>query len=164
MKSALEVSERTLSEALDSLARFSAAGPGVTRLAYDAAWRDAHRWLRERAASLGLTASFDAAGNLYFHDPGVRPDDPALRVILLGSHLDSVVQGGRFDGAYGAVSGMLIAAELRGQGKLPVVGFVTCEEEESRFRSHLIGARSVLGAVRAEELDSVVDASGVNWR
>ena len=164
MQSALEVSERTLAETLDALAKFTGDGPGVTRLAYDAAWREAHRWLRERAASLGLAATADAAGNLFFHDPAVKPGEPVRTALFVGSHLDSVVHGGRFDGAYGAVSGMLIAAELRGTGKLPVVGFVTCEEEESRFRAHLMGARSVLGNVRAAELDAVVDIAGVSWR
>src|SRR5262249_38291466 len=72
--------------------------------------------------------------------------------------------GGSLDGAYGAVAGMLIAAELRGEGSLPGVGFVTCEEEESRFHAHLMGARSVLGKVRAEELDGLVDAAGVPGR
>ncbi|HEY2954777.1 MAG TPA: Zn-dependent hydrolase [Candidatus Eisenbacteria bacterium] len=162
MHAATEVSERTLADTLDALARFTAAGPGVTRLAYDAAWQSAHRWLRERAASLGLASTFDAAGNLYFHDPAVKPG--AQPAVFVGSHLDSVVHGGRFDGAYGTVTGLLVAAELRGAGRRPVVGFVTCEEEESRFRAHLMGARTVLGSVRAEELDAVVDAAGVSWR
>jgi hypothetical protein len=59
---------------------------------------------------------------------------------------------------------MLIAAELRGTGKLPVVGFVTFEEEGSRFPRMLLGARSVLGKVKADELDQVKDAAGVSWR
>ena len=164
MQSALEVTERTLAEMLEGLAKFTGDGPGVTRLAYDAAWREAHRWLRERAASLGLAATADAAGNLFFHDPALKPGEPAPPALFVGSHLDSVVHGGRFDGAYGAVSGMLIAAELGGTGQLPVVGFATCEEEESRFRAHLMGARSVLGNVRAAELDAVVDIAGVSWR
>ena len=117
MQSAVEITERTLAETLDGLARFTGEGPGVTRLAYDAAWRDAHRWLRERAASLGLAATADAAGNLFFHDPALKPGADAPPALFVGSHLDSVVDGGRFDGAYGAVSGMLIAAELRGVGR-----------------------------------------------
>jgi len=162
MESAVAVTARTLEETLEGLARFTGEGPGVTRLVYDAAWRNAHRWLRERGAALGLAAIPDAAGNLYFHDRAVKPGDaPAL---FVGSHMDSVVHGGRFDGAYGAVAGMLIAAELRGAGKLPVVGFVTCEEEESRFRAHLMGARSMLGRVKTEELDAVKDNAGITWR
>ncbi len=164
MKADVEITERMLSETLEGLARFTGNGPGVTRLAYDEAWRGAHRWMRERAVALGLAATSDAAGNLYFHDPALKPGAAAPPVLFVGSHLDSVVHGGRYDGAYGAVCGMLIASELRGAGRLPVVGFVTCEEEESRFRAHLMGARSVLGKVRAEELDVVVDGAGVSWR
>ena len=164
MPVAAEITERTLSETLEALAGFTADGPGVTRLAYDAAWQGAHRWLRERAATLGLAATVDAAGNLYFHDPSLKPGDDGRPVLLIGSHLDSVVHGGRYDGAYGAVSGLLIAAELRGAGKIPVVGYVTCEEEGSRFRAPLMGARTVLGSVAAGELDAMVDSAGVSWR
>jgi allantoate deiminase len=163
MPSTMEVTERSLSETLEALARFSGAGPGVTRIAYDAAWREAHRWLRKRATALGLAAYPDAAGNLFFHDPALEPGADT-RALFVGSHLDSVVHGGRYDGAYGTVSGMLIAAELRGTGKLPVVGFVTFEEEGSRFPGMLLGARSVLGKVKADELDQVKDAAGVSWR
>jgi allantoate deiminase len=164
MTPAREVSARTLADALDSLASFSAAGPGVTRLAYDRAWLDAHRWLRERAAALDLTATPDAAGNLFFHDAAVVPGPSSPPALLVGSHLDSVVGGGRFDGAYGALAGLLIAAELRGSGRIPVVGFVTCEEEGSRFSAHMVGARSLLGSARAAELDEVKDATGTTWR
>jgi allantoate deiminase len=163
MPTAVEVTERTLAESLETLARFSDGGPGVTRLAYDRHWCDAHRWLRERAAAFGLSARFDSAGNLFFHDPALDSDGPPPPVLMVGSHLDSVVQGGRFDGAYGAVAGLLIAAELRGTGKLPVVGFVTCEEEESRFHAHMMGARSLLGLARSEELAAVTDGGGIAW-
>ena len=81
MESAVAVTARTLEETLEGLARFTGEGPGVTRLVYDAAWRNAHRWLRERGAALGLAAIPDAAGNLYFHDRAVKPGDaPALFV------------------------------------------------------------------------------------
>ena len=164
MSGTVAVTERTLAEALEALARFSGAGPGVTRLAYDESWLDAQRWLRDQAATLGLAATPDAAGNLFLHDPAVAPG-PDARALFVGSHLDSVVHGGRYDGAFGAVSGMLIAAELRGTGKLPVICLITCEEEGSRFRNaHMMGARSALGMVKARELDEVVDNAGVTWR
>ena len=164
MPSAAEITESTLAEALEELARFSAEGPGVTRLAYDAKWMDAHRWMRGRAGQLGLAATADAAGNLYFHDPALEPFDDEKPALFVGSHLDSVVHGGRYDGAFGAVSGMLIAAELRGTGGTPVVGFVTCEEEGSRFPAPLMGAHSMLGTALGAQLDAVRDTAGVSWR
>jgi len=151
------------SEWIEGLARFSAAGPGVTRRVYDDAWCDAHAWLRERAVSLGLMASSDGAGNLFFHPPRLAPGDDRP-VLMVGSHLDSVVQGGRYDGAYGALAGLAIAAERIDTPGMPVVGFVTCEEEDSRFHAGFMGARSLLGRVDARELDEATDDAGTTWR
>jgi allantoate deiminase len=156
-------SARDILARLESLARFSGEGPGVTRLTYDAAWCDAHRWLASEAESMGLAARADWAGNLFFHDPGLA-SSPEPRAMLVGSHLDSVVHGGRYDGAYGTIAGLLIAAAHRGRAGLPVVGFVTCEEEDSRFHGGMMGGRSLLGRVEPHELDEVKDASGVTWR
>ncbi len=161
---ASEFTAGDLLERLESLARFSADGPGVTRLAYDAAWCDAHRWLAREAASLGLAATADWAGNLFLHDPALAPGRLQDRVILIGSHLDSVVRGGRYDGAYGTIAGLLVAAASRGEPGVPVVGFVTCEEEDSRFHAGLMGARSLLGQVGRDEIDDVRDGAGVRWR
>jgi len=149
---------------LERLARFGADGPGVTRLTYDDAWCDAHRWLAREADSLGLAATSDWAGNLFFHDPALGPGRTDTPVILIGSHLDSVVRGGRYDGAYGTVAGLVVAAASRGLPGLPVVGFVTCEEEDSRFHGGMMGGRSLLGRVGDAELDAVADRDGVTWR
>jgi len=75
-----------------------------------------------------------------------------------------VRQGGRYDGAYGTVAGLLLAASRLGAAGLPVVGFVTCEEEDSRFHGGMMGARSLLGLVEPAELDDVRDRAGVSWR
>jgi hypothetical protein len=67
------------------LARFGAPGPGVTRLAFDPAWCEAHAWLAAEARSRGLAATPDAAGNLFLHDPALPPG--RRPVFLTGSHL-----------------------------------------------------------------------------
>jgi len=157
-------STRILVDLLEGLSRFTGVTPGVTRLVYDPAWCEAHRWLAEQARDLGLAATRDSAGNLFFHDPALRPGDPSPEVVLTGSHLDTVKHGGALDGAYGAVAGLLTAAEQRGHQGLPVVGFVTCEEEGSRFPEGFLGVRSLLGMYRAEALDRVRDSAGVSWR
>ena len=160
----LEASAALLTEWLAALGTCSAPGQGVTRLAYDPAWCQGQRWLAGKAVELGLAATTDSAGNLYFHSPALQPGDYPRKVLLVGSHLDSVLHGGLYDGAYGSIAGLLLAAESRGNTDMPVVGFVTCEEEESRFRGGLMGARSMLGLVEYRELDSVSDAAGVTWR
>jgi allantoate deiminase len=150
-----------LEDVLRELGRFSAPGPGVTRLAYADAWCDAQCWLADRARALGLAATPDAAGNLFFHPPDLAP---GTRVLLVGSHLDTVLQGGLYDGAFGAVCGLFAAADLRDKGDLPVVGIVTAEEEGSRFSGDMLGSRAVLGRMRLSELDELRDAAGMSWR
>ncbi|HYM82400.1 MAG TPA: Zn-dependent hydrolase [Candidatus Limnocylindria bacterium] len=157
-----EFSVHDLANRLAALSDFGSAGAGVTRLAYDPAWLEAHRWLRDEADRLGLDATSDWAGNLFFHSPDIDPDT-SEPVLLVGSHLDSVVGGGRFDGAFGVVSGLLTAASLQGQPGVPIVGFATAEEEDSRFHGGMMGARSLLGLVSPDELDAVRDADGVSW-
>ncbi len=150
-----------LTDTLVRLGRFSAPGPGVTRLAYDDAWCDAQRWLAEQARELGLAATPDAAGNLFFHPPELAPGS---RVVLVASHLDTVREGGLYDGAFGAVCGLFAAADLAGSGALPVVGMVTAEEEGSRFAGDMLGTRAFLGRVDPAELDATRDAQGTTWR
>ncbi|MEO5987580.1 MAG: Zn-dependent hydrolase [Candidatus Eisenbacteria bacterium] len=144
---------------LDALASFTGPGPGCTRLVYDEHWCDAHRWLRREAESLGLAATCDAIGNLFVHDPAVLPGS---EVILVGSHLDTVLNGGRYDGPYGALAAFQLAAELRGLAR-PVVAFVTCEEEGSRFPAALTGVRGVLGQLIPSQIAELTDADGVRW-
>lgn len=164
MTAAAAFAAKTLETLLESLACFTSGGPGVTRFTYDDAWCDAHRWISEEARVRGLAATPDAAGNLLLHDPALTPGDLSRPVLMVGSHLDSVRHGGKYDGAYGTIAGLMIAARHRGRGGLPVVGFVTCEEEQSRFDAHMMGARSLLGLVAADELDQVRDGHGVSWR
>jgi allantoate deiminase len=161
MPAASDLQPRDVLDRIAALARFTGHGPGVTRLAYDEAWCAAHRWLADEARALGLAATPDWAGNLYLHP---RDVGPGHEVLLVGSHLDSVKQGGRLDGAYGVVAGLHAALTDAASGGLPVVGFVTAEEEGSRFHGCLMGARSMLGRVDDRELDTVLDRAGITWR
>jgi allantoate deiminase len=155
------IEPKEMEDVLVQLGRFSAPGPGVTRLAYDEHWCDAHVWLAGRARSMGLAATPDAAGNLFFHDPAVQP---GTRVVLVGSHLDTVRNGGLYDGAYGLVCGLFAAADLRDKRDLPVVGIVTAEEEGSRFSGDMMGTRAFLGRAPAAEFDALCDETGQSWR
>jgi allantoate deiminase len=159
-----DIRSQDILDRLAKLATFSDGGPGVTRFTYDEAWCAAHRWLAGEAASLGLAATADWAGNLFFHDPALGPGQPDPPVLMVGSHLDSVKHGGHLDGAYGTITGLLLAHANLGQPGLPVVGFVTCEEEDSRFHGGMMGGRSLLGLVEPRELDTVADRAGVTWR
>jgi allantoate deiminase len=158
-----ETAAGALGELLQTLGGFSQGSPGVTRLVYDDAWCDAHLWLAGRARAMGLAATSDALGNLFFHDPSVPPCVPQRPVLMVGSHLDTVSGDGLLDGAYGVLAALRVTAELRDRQALPVVGFATCAGEECRFGQSSPGAQGLLGLVRREELDFAHDCDGVTW-
>src|SRR5690606_35422170 len=86
---------------LEQLARFGADDRGgVTRTSFSVADRQARAWLAERAAEAGLAMRTDGIGNIFLRAPG-QPDGPA---VWTGSHLDSVPNGGAFDGALGSMA------------------------------------------------------------
>ena len=87
----------------DALRERSFDGVGITREAYGPGERMAHAVVRAQADAIGLETRVDPVGNLYMTLPGV---DRAARRVILGSHLDSVPQGGNFDGAAGVLAGL----------------------------------------------------------
>lgn len=94
----------------------------------------------------GLLTQVDAAGNLWGRAPGLNPQAPAL---VLGSHLDTVRDAGRYDGMLGVLASIEALRALHQQGvKLPfpveVVGFA--DEEGTRFGTTLLGSRAVAGS------------------
>ncbi|WP_379132823.1 Zn-dependent hydrolase [Paenibacillus sp. sgz500958] len=146
---------------LDELAAFSSPGPGVTRLLYTEAWSKAQIFLQEKMASVGLETSTDKVGNVYGRLAGIRPEEP---VILTGSHIDTVVNGGKYDGAYGVAAAVIALDNLRqtfGQPlrTLEVVSF--CEEEGSRFPLTFWGSGHVTGLYDGDTGRNSAASSGV---
>ena len=91
----------------DALAQIGATGDGgVNRPALSAAHLEARAWFLARAAAAGLETRVDSAGNHSAILPARSPKHPQTRTLLLGSHLDSVPNGGRFDGALGALAAL----------------------------------------------------------
>lgn len=132
---------------------------GVTRAPYSPEETNVHRRFGEIAETLGLTVTRDAMANTYMTLPG---RDPAAKKILTGSHLDSVKQGGNFDGAAGVVAGLVACAALKDLGiqlhcDFSVMGVRA--EESAWFGVSYIGSRGALGtlpdgALNARRVDS----------
>ncbi|WP_254075413.1 Zn-dependent hydrolase [Paenibacillus tritici] len=146
---------------LDELAAFSAPGPGVTRLLYTPEWCGVQHFLQERMTGLGLEVRMDQVGNVYGRLAGSEASD---KVILTGSHIDTVVNGGRYDGAYGiaaAVTALHYLQATFGQPlrTLEVVSF--CEEEGSRFPLTFWGSGHVTGLYSGSEGLDCADAEGI---
>jgi N-carbamoyl-L-amino-acid hydrolase len=94
----------------DALAAATRRGRGIVRDSYGAGEQAAHDLVRAAASALGLEIAIDAIGNLLMTLPG--RDRSAPRIVI-GSHLDSVPQGGNYDGAAGVVAGLCVLSAMR---------------------------------------------------
>lgn len=129
-------------------------GEGVTRDAYGAGERLAHAIVRAEAEKLGLEISVDVAGNMYMTLPGT---DRAARKIILGSHLDSVREGGNYDGAAGVLAGLAAVAGMKRAGFTPgrdvTVMAIRAEEAGAWFPVSYPGSRMALGLFKPDGLE-----------
>jgi N-carbamoyl-L-amino-acid hydrolase len=137
----------------DELRARSFDGVGVTREAYGEGERMAHALVREAASAIGLGCATDPVGNLYMTLPGA---DRAAPRLLIGSHLDSVAQGGNFDGAAGVLAGLAALAGLKRAGFVPrqdvAVMATRAEEAGAWFATSYPGSRGALGRLSAADL------------
>jgi hydantoinase/carbamoylase family amidase len=122
----------------------SSNGSGVTRLAWSAADLRGRELLAEAVAGDGVTVSTDAVGNLMAEWPGT---DPGLPAVVIGSHIDTVVEAGALDGAYGTVAAFEIVAALREAGEhlRHPVRAVAWANEEGVVAPPFTGSRAVTG-------------------
>ncbi|MBI4279389.1 MAG: Zn-dependent hydrolase [Armatimonadetes bacterium] len=148
---------------LQAFARIGYSADGsINRLAFTRPDLRARQVLMHRLRSLGLAPRVDAFGNVFGRLPGAR--DPELSPVLIGSHLDTVPGGGRFDGSAGVVAALEVAAVLRERG--PVLGRAVeivsfaCEES-SRFGRATLGSGLVAGTWDPGEVLTLRDARGV---
>jgi hydantoinase/carbamoylase family amidase len=137
---------------LEEAARIGAVdGGGVTRIAWSPELQAASEWLCARLEELGLAAEIDPAGNVIG-----RWQAGEGSAVLLGSHLDTVPRGGRYDGALGVLAALDAIRRLRERGlepKRPVWLASFMDEEGTRFRTGLLGSRAFCG----EELSGLAD-------
>ena len=150
-------------ERCDALARCSEQADGLTRVYLSSQQQAANAlvlsWMREA----GMKARLDAAGNVVGRYEGERPGLPCL---MLGSHLDTVRDAGKYDGMLGVVSAIECVGSLAArQRQLPfaveVIGFA--DEEGVRFSATLLGSRAVAGTFDRANLDRI-DAKGKRMR
>jgi len=147
---------------LDRLARCSEPGPGVTRLPFTPEHRTALVVLTDLMEQAGLAVRLDAAGTLIGRLDGPE-GAPAL---LMGSHQDSVREGGAFDGIMGVVLPVLALMKLREDGaSLPfaVEVLAFADEEGVRFPTALMGPRALAGRFDMAALD-LCDRDGISLR
>ena len=97
---------------LDALGYIGATPKGISRVAGSCFDEEAKLQVSEWMQDDGLAVRYDKHNNLIGRLPGLNPDLPP---IVVGSHIDTVVNGGKFDGAYGIIAGLEAAKELQGE-------------------------------------------------
>jgi allantoate deiminase len=134
-------------------------GGGIVRHVYDSAWRTAREQVANWMRDAGLEVREDTVGNLFGRLEGDSP-----RTILTGSHIDTVILGGRYDGGLGILSALAALRALKqhmGRPRKSLEMVALCEEEDSRFHGNFWGTRGILGLIEPGELDALVDEEGV---
>jgi beta-ureidopropionase / N-carbamoyl-L-amino-acid hydrolase len=127
---------------------------GVSRVAYSDADVAARRYISDLMRAAGLDPRVDPAGNIFGRRAGT---DPSLPPILFGSHIDSVPNGGNFDGDLGtlaAVSALEALASANVRTRHPLEMVVWSAEESATFTG-LNGSRIVAGDVKPSDMDRV---------
>jgi N-carbamoyl-L-amino-acid hydrolase len=149
-------------ELFDELSAIGLDAQGATtRLAWTAEAAAAAEWFDRTARRLGLEPETDRNGNRW-----AWAGAPAPGTIVTGSHLDSVREGGRFDGALGVVVG-LIAVHLlarRGDLRAPLAVVSFADEEGGRFDTPTFGSRAMLGSLDVQAILDRRDRDGVPLR
>jgi len=152
---------QTLMERLDEAATLSMPGPGVTRLFCSEEHHQVLELIGDWMHQAGLEASLDASGNLVGRNPRAIAGE---KILILGSHQDTVIEGGKYDGMLGVALPLMALQALKDLGvELPygveVVAFG--DEEGTRFQSTLIGSRALAGTLDDEGL-AARDAEGIS--
>ncbi len=147
----------------DELARHSSQPNGLTRIFLSreqaAVSQVVLGWMRD----VGMSARIDAIGNVVGRYEGTQPGLPAL---VLGSHLDTVRDAGKYDGPLGVVAAIECVRAFHARGRrfdfaIEIYGFA--DEEGVRFGATLLGSRAVAGTFRPANLDTR-DRSGITMR
>ncbi|MDB5614522.1 MAG: Zn-dependent hydrolase [Devosia sp.] len=142
---------------IDALAAITEPGRPWTRRAFTPMFLTGRKWLEKAMQDAGAVTQIDPAGNLIGTIPGRKPE---LGTIMLGSHSDTVPDGGRFDGIAGVVVALEVARALRDQNivldhTLEIVDFLA--EEVSIFGVSCIGSRGISGTRPVEWLARTSD-------
>ncbi|HET8975593.1 MAG TPA: Zn-dependent hydrolase [Solirubrobacterales bacterium] len=150
--------ERAIAD-LRELARRTGGPGGARRVCWSAEWRAARELLTELLAEIDLEPEIDEAGNAWAYLPG---EEGTAAPLALGSHLDSVPEGGWLDGPLGVMAGLAVLRAWAESGRRPprTLVLVDWADEEGAFGRSLMGSAAATGTFRPEELASATARDG----
>jgi allantoate deiminase len=148
---------------IEKLSKFNATpGKGLTRFSFTKEDKQVREYLKKELEKLNVEVYEDAAATLFAKRNGT---DEKLPPIMIGSHFDSVKNGGNFDGPAGVVMALEIFRALEENNiktKYPIEFVAMIEEEGGRFGAGVFGSRAMAGMVSYEDLVRNKDANGVS--
>ena len=151
-----------LQKDFDAIAQLTGLGEGVNRLAFsDADW-EGRQYIIDCMNDAGLDVEIDGFGNVIGYKVGTNPDLP---VVMVGSHTDSVPNGGNYDGVVGVLSAIEAVRSMIDDGfehehTIAVVDFMC--EESSRFGAATLGSKAMRGKLTLNDLHRLVDTQGIS--
>ena len=146
----------------EAMSKLTAPGEGINRLAFtDADWAG-RQYIMDRMVDAGLTVETDGFGNVIGYKLGKNPELP---VVMVGSHTDSVPNGGNYDGVVGVLSAIEVIRSMIDDGyehdhTIAVVSFMC--EESGRFGDATLGSKAMRGELRLQDLHRLVDKQGIS--
>ena len=146
----------------EAMAQLTASGEGINRLAFtDADWAG-RQYIIDRMTDAGLSVEIDDFGNVIGYKIGKKPDLP---VVMVGSHTDSVPNGGNYDGVVGVLSAIEVIRSMTDDSyehdhTIAVVSFMC--EESGRFGNATLGSKAMRGKLRLQDLHRLVDKQGIS--
>ncbi|MBT2755484.1 allantoate amidohydrolase [Mesobacillus foraminis] len=157
-KTQFKINGKRIYERADELGLCSSPGLGVTRLPFTPESLRCEALIEQWMKQAGMKVWKDGVNNIIGRYEGKDPNAP---VLLIGSHLDTVIEGGKYDGMLGVLTGIEVVQTLFNQGlvlnhPIEVVGF--CDEEGVRFHSTFLGSRALVGTFSDEDLQRTDDA------
>jgi len=163
MKIDLKETELKVKEHLEKVAKFtSTPGEGITRLAFSLEAKKTVNYIKSQMKEIGLKTSEDYAGSIRGRFNTVDDNRPA---IIIGSHYDSVKNGGNFDGVAGIICGLEIARLVKENNielKYPLEIIGLNDEEGARFGNGFFGSKAMLGGVDLADLHKYKDEDGIS--
>jgi hydantoinase/carbamoylase family amidase len=157
----IAINKQRLLRDLNAVSRIGIGNNGsVTRLVFSIKELRSRQFLIHLMRQAGLQINVDPIGNIFGRLNGADPKAPA---VLAGSHLDTVIHGGKFDGTMGVIGALESVRTLSEQNvRLPSPVELVCfvGEESSRFGYSTLGSSLVAGEVHAKDLSNAVDAQG----
>jgi len=134
---------------------------GITREIYTPTYAAGLELVTGWMQDAGLEVRLDAVGNLFARWQGSQPGAPR---VITGSHVDTTLNAGRYDGVYGVLGAVAAVRLLRERGASPrrTIELVAWAGEEPRFGTGCVGSRAAAGRLTREDLDRLVDRAGVS--